>query len=151
MRRATTRTQSASLSLKYFYPRSPCGERPNLQRNQHQKKHISIHALLAESDITQKKRNQPGKLFLSTLSLRRATFHHSGTFTIISHFYPRSPCGERPGTLDPKKYDRTFLSTLSLRRATVFPCFIIIDVKEHFYPRSPCGERLLTNIGRTLT
>ena len=24
-----TRTQSASLSLKYFYPRSPCGERPS--------------------------------------------------------------------------------------------------------------------------
>ena len=35
-----------------FYPRSPYGERPNLQRNQHQRKKISIHALLTESDTT---------------------------------------------------------------------------------------------------
>ena len=34
-----------------FYPRSPCGERPNLRQNQHRRKRISIHALLAESDM----------------------------------------------------------------------------------------------------
>ena len=56
-----------------FYPRSPCGERPNLRRNQRQRKQISIHALLAESDIF-RKRNTPSHYpFLSTLSLRRAT------------------------------------------------------------------------------
>ena len=34
---------------KYFYPRSPCGERRALLAI-HTKSHISIHALLAESD-----------------------------------------------------------------------------------------------------
>ena len=44
------RVNSMLTLIQNFYPRSPCGERPNLQRNQHQRKQISIHALLAESD-----------------------------------------------------------------------------------------------------
>ena len=55
---------------------------------------ISIHALLAESD----KKN--------VLSVTRST-----------HFYPRSPCGER---------------RLSAVRSSS---------PSNFYPRSPCGER----------
>ena len=35
-------------------------------------------------------------VFLSTLSLRRATAGVSGVSMGVSHFYPRSPCGERP-------------------------------------------------------
>ena len=35
---------------KYFYPRSPCGERPANAVDQILPGHISIHALLAESD-----------------------------------------------------------------------------------------------------
>ena len=34
----------------YFYPRSPCGERPQKQREGELMATISIHALLAESD-----------------------------------------------------------------------------------------------------
>ena len=34
--------------------------------------------------------------FLSTLSLRRATFRLGGVFYSHADFYPRSPCGERP-------------------------------------------------------
>ena len=64
--------KSMLLHLKYFYPRSPCGER--------------LSALAPEENPTQ---------FLSTLSLRRATYY----FTL-------------PGT------SSVFLSTLSLRRAT---------------------------------
>ena len=78
-----------------FYPRSPCGERPQ--------------ALSVTGSESQ---------FLSTLSLRRATFrgdhgHISGDISIHAllaesdlflrsgpmmrpYFYPRSPCGERP-------------------------------------------------------
>ncbi len=56
---------------------------------------ISIHALLAESDRHKKIQNARACLFLSTLSLRRATF----------------------GTLL-KCLRKRFLSTLSLRRAT---------------------------------
>ena len=34
-------------------------------------------------------------LFLSTLSLRRATGGKCQDLPLDSHFYPRSPCGER--------------------------------------------------------
>ena len=124
-----------------FYPRSPCGERLGALWVLSTQIRISIHALLAESDRAKSgqprlPRNfyprspcgeRPDLLivtvaldgFLSTLSLRRATF-----------------C-----KIDTRGCKKTFLSTLSLRRATgswlarLAPC-------AHFYPRSPCGERL---------
>ena len=37
--------------LAYFYPRSPCGERPRVARTPTTVVTISIHALLAESDV----------------------------------------------------------------------------------------------------
>ena len=79
--------------------------------------------------------------FLSTLSLRRATYpgRHPNAGGIISihallaesdphcykqtayffYFYPRSPCGERRLTAQAAAGHRKFLSTLSLRRATL--------------------------------
>ena len=57
---------------RYFYPRSPCGER------------------LQEQILV-----QSAHLFLSTLSLRRATFCDVSLNYKEVHFYPRSPCGER--------------------------------------------------------
>ena len=56
-----------------FYPRSPCGERLLFQARKRTKQNISIHALLAESDLAGP--SGPAFLyrFLSTLSLRRAT------------------------------------------------------------------------------
>ena len=38
------------LSLNYFYPRSPCGERHPSVMQEIAQQRISIHALLAESD-----------------------------------------------------------------------------------------------------
>ena len=61
-------------------------------------------------------------LFLSTLSLRRATHCNKIFKRRILYFYPRSPCGERlTGAM---QYLRSFvfLSTLSLRRATAPSC-----------------------------
>ena len=78
---------------------------------------ISIHALLAESDLDRWLAGLKGTLFLSTLSLRRATILVN-TFSKIFEF----------------------LSTLSLRRATIKPVLCKIDTRD-FYPRSPCGER----------
>ena len=124
----------------YFYPRSPCGERHGNYPSGCQRPCISIHALLAESDrITQGdnfqqshfyprspcgERRKPIQtdglffLFLSTLSLRRATTLICEVIAVITisihallaesdrlwtilyscpgNFYPRSPCGERP-------------------------------------------------------
>ena len=79
---------------------------------------ISIHALLAESDEPATSRNDKHDIFLSTLSLRRATQKALDQLTRPTYFYPRSPCGER--LFNPLKafIILTFLSTLSLRRAT---------------------------------
>ena len=57
---------------------------------------ISIHALLAESDRTMTTTICTASKFLSTLSLRRATWKRFPPTCSIRHFYPRSPCGERP-------------------------------------------------------
>ena len=56
----------------YFYPRSPCGERPV----------VSCTSCLP-------------LVFLSTLSLRRATNWPRVMVSPTLYFYPRSPCGER--------------------------------------------------------
>ena len=110
----------AELNIRqiHFYPRSPCGERQFSY-------FLHIHRLL----------------FLSTLSLRRATAQIAPFFRNNRNFYPRSPCGERrtsvvssAGTTGISIHallaesdvnraidvveSRQFLSTLSLRRAT---------------------------------
>ena len=101
-----------------FYPRSPCGERQRANRLANAPPHISIHALLAESDLGGMSDKLIGSVFLSTLSLRRAT-----------HF----------GFLWSSRL-RKFLSTLSLRRATAAKNGSTRS-NRNFYPRSPCGER----------
>ena len=126
-----------------FYPRSPCGERPSVKWQfkryiiisihallaesdrlcpicQWRRSLISIHALLAESDVSGLGRAARPGLFLSTLSLRRATRHDRQGLGQIVHFYPRSPCGERLFKNHIFFHYSLFLSTLSLRRATYF-------------------------------
>ena len=127
-----------------FYPRSPCGERLRIFTNGKQLVHISIHALLAESDPLVNMRNTLSPVFLSTLSLRRATAEIVSRSLMFcqflstlslrratssfcqsdsqrGHFYPRSPCGERQVVAYFFAPHDIFLSTLSLRRATVSP------------------------------
>ena len=99
LRRATLFSAHAAPQSLYFYPRSPCGERPSDIVTIKQEATISIHALLAESDG------------------RYRRCHH-----YARNFYPRSPCGERlVGHCDGVWYV-VFLSTLSLRRATGTDC-----------------------------
>ena len=59
--------------MLYFYPRSPCGERQYRLCQLQYHYFISIHALLAESDVVSTVKFARPVLFLSTLSLRRAT------------------------------------------------------------------------------
>ena len=125
---------------KDFYPRSPYGERPpNTLR------HCTTY------------------LFLSTLSLRRATIvsgagnntirisihalltesdgHQSSGNSIDTYFYPRSPYGERRH----KKHlisQAEHISIHALLTESDYrapPNNLMI---QHFYPRSPYGERL---------
>ena len=97
---------------------------------------ISIHALLAESDYLCPVQPSAVVVFLSTLSLRRATtsdFSNGDDQLIISihallaesdrptlyplhrqqHFYPRSPCGERRPKW-PKHQQETLISIHAL-------------------------------------
>ena len=95
LRRATGRGPSRPLGGRHFNPRSPCGERLTIRDGFHFEdifqstlslrratdfrpgfRHrcgISIHALLAESDVDGIGRENQNQLFQSTLSLRRAT------------------------------------------------------------------------------
>ena len=84
--------------------------------------------------------NPQATIFLSTLSLRRATIVMAVLLMFSLYFYPRSPCGERHITIITICTVLKFLSTLSLRRATSIHN-AKIDKHDDFYPRSPCGER----------
>ena len=101
---------------------------------------ISIHALLAESDVNEIPYQRQIDQFLSTLSLRRATKLIACQSGPPLDFYPRSPCGERPPPSPPKArvlknfYPR---SPCGERRRNRF----CPTCQWNFYPRSPCGER----------
>ena len=77
--------------------------------------------------------------FLSTLSLRRATFASPFSIFWICHFYPRSPCGERRVSSVINDVINYFYprSPCGERPA----CIIYTPLSIYFYPRSPCGER----------
>ena len=101
---------------------------------------ISIHALLAESDPKRLQAQLHGTQFLSTLSLRRATNCSKKATNTNTHFYPRSPCGERLAVPDLGKRDVRISIHALLAESdpwTRLPKTGICD----FYPRSPCGER----------
>ena len=118
LRRATAPAQRSTLKESDFYPRSPCGERLFHFNHTILIQCISIHALLAESDQSRVVSRQTVQRFLSTLSLRRATYAPLWYNYSIAHFYPRSPCGERHRERFHRSACPQFLSTLSLRRAT---------------------------------
>ena len=68
-------------------------------------------------------------IFLSTLSLRRATLRGKAPNKARYNFYPRSPCGERLFAHPGRVGAALFLSTLSLRRATIMTTIICIVLK----------------------
>ena len=74
LRRATKLKPRQTRTDTNFYPRSPCGERHKYHIADRVRAYISIHALLAESDEPTAARNDKNDIFLSTLSLRRATY-----------------------------------------------------------------------------
>ena len=73
LRRATWPPVRDIIQWEDFYPRSPCGERHRTASRIAKQHFISIHALLAESDVMDTLKLASAMLFLSTLSLRRAT------------------------------------------------------------------------------
>ena len=151
-----------------FYPRSPCGERhksngsrctspqflstlslrratawPLLRCERYW--HISIHALLAESDI--RKNPIPCQVgqFLSTLSLRRATGGTTTSLIAFDDFYPRSPCGERRTSAIASTTHQT-ISIHALLAESDLASPVYCNAERYFYPRSPCGERPFSSL-----
>ena len=102
-------------------------------------KNISIHALLAESDFGKINTRGSKKVFLSTLSLRRATPNKSRIRNRNRDFYPRSPCGERHQSQGLQKaYSNFYPRSPCGERPSSWSA---TATSQHFYPRSPCGER----------
>ena len=125
---------------EHFYPRSPCGERRgihiiwaytskflstlSLRRATSfivysiTGKYISIHALLAESDMSGTDFYRSAIISIHAL-LAESDRAYQRYFAPDENFYPRSPCGERHAGVH--------------------------HIRHHnnFYPRSPCGERLI--------
>ena len=152
-----------------FNPRPPCGERlicasaclfhlafqsrPSLRRatqirNREQILHVvSIHALLAESDLLLRRRPNLRNGFQSTPSLRRATTRNRtlpaqpevsihallaesdweaiSTGSALTSFNPRPPCGERLSFSVKWEKNGVFQSTPSLRRATASTVHVV--------------------------
>ena len=89
------RGASESIGTLHFYPRSPCGER------------LMDTLILADT-----------MLFLSTLSLRRATYTIPETLVPRQFLSTLSLRRATPPVRDVIQWEGIFLSTLSLRRAT---------------------------------
>ena len=118
LRRATANWFDLWGWAEYFYPRSPCGERPGMNVTSNFK-HTFLSTLSLRRATLGGRVSQGNKLqFLSTLSLRRATNLAELNIRQIQNFYPRSPCGERHFDTLSALAPEEFLSTLSLRRAT---------------------------------
>ena len=107
-------------SRLHFYPRSPCGERLVGAPEGADFGHISIHALLAESDQTAYFLSTDGMKFLSTLSLRRATVEKVPADVYYQAFLSTLSLRRATRQTYHRYEPQEFLSTLSLRRATRF-------------------------------
>ena len=118
LRRATAPPYNLMIQHTNFYPRSPCGERrPASHLSKFNTSYFYPRSPCGER-LFEYIQAGTGILFLSTLSLRRATSDVSERESLAEDFYPRSPCGERPQQRHLTKHPQKFLSTLSLRRAT---------------------------------
>ena len=116
LRRATWFWRTCLPPCGNFYPRSPCGERRELPRNGTAKTDFYPRSPCGERPFF-KGRSCFSGIFLSTLSLRRAT---------LSIF-----------TLPP--FVR--ISIHALLAESDESCCRCRSARRYFYPRSPCGER----------
>ena len=104
---------------RYFYPRSPCGERLCTDICRRNGIKISIHALLAESDGRHGRPcDRPSRRFLSTLSLRRATGIADAVALALDISIHALLAESDTSIRCSLNHYLAFLSTLSLRRAT---------------------------------
>ena len=166
LRRATGRIAPAAPSGYYFYPRSPCGERLMCAVRDATDNVISIHALLAESDFGPVGKSVSGRYISIHALLAESDFPAERSCTLSAIFLSTLSLRRATCSAPSWKITQRFLSTLSLRRATSYRYPLLrsylgisihallaesdssllpqIHFMRHFYPRSPCGERRLT-------
>ena len=131
----------------YFYPRSPCGERQVMRSIWIWSAEFLSTLSLRRATFFANVKNVWDHVFLSTLSLRRATTMRPWMQAAMTYFYPRSPCGERHGAeLDihhnfPISIHALLAESDSAGQAEK-------PGNRDFYPRSPCGERRPDNFVR---
>ena len=96
LRRATQQKSGDGKTNVNFYPRSPCGERQGTQLTVADVYKISIHALLAESDLTVPDLGKRDVwISIHALLAESDLDRRLANFVSLNNFYPRSPCGER--------------------------------------------------------
>ena len=126
--------------LVNFYPRSPCGERPGCQRLCGRPTRDFYPRSPCGERLINNVIDGINKIFLSTLSLRRATKLLTKRFcNALISIHALLAESDKLNINRPTK-TIIFLSTLSLRRATSASCSCR-NARPDFYPRSPCGER----------
>ena len=155
--------------MRYFNPRSPCGERPLKPAISFCVIAISIHAPRVGSDqlllslvrllaIFQSTLPVWGATcyagyvagcdygFQSTLPVWGATWISSPGSLMIPYFNPRSPCGERPGIMTTARYLQDDFNPRS--PCGERPLHLVSEpaYTPYFNPRSPCGERPRTTL-----
>ena len=164
-RGATSVLAKTPYSLRYFYPRSPRGERrhgdagdaglarflstlpargaTNTRRQFQARQRISIHAPREGSDAAGRYRPD-GHPHFYPRSPRGERRYKTSRHRSARHFYPRSPRGERHDAFVHVDARSKFLSTLPARGATreTWPG---LSRHRDFYPRSPRGERPFLN------
>ena len=123
-----------------FYPRSPCGERLVVNK-QRPRSYIFLSTLsLRRATFGKNKNAAESQKFLSTLSLRRATLPDLRLHSAATHFYPRSPCGERQRAVAHVALCG-YISIHALLAESDTAAVRHTRQRRDFYPRSPCGER----------
>ena len=124
MRRATPKHINHVSNLLNFYPRSPCGER-----------------------LSKRRLPSSCRRFLSTLSLRRATYVFETGLHSCNDFYPRSPCGERLARCRCWVLSNAISIHALLAESDPEQLRTVrVSSSQDFYPRSPCGERPISTV-----
>ena len=100
---------------------------------------ISIHALLAESDVMPVSLQVIPLISIHAL-LAESDQNRPRPSTRIYNFYPRSPCGERRDVIAVMTDAQSISIHALLAESDNADCNYRSG-HRYFYPRSPCGER----------
>ena len=129
----------------YFNPRSPCGERRGPSPALWTCTPISIHAPRVGSDGTAPAPGSQRSISIHAPRVGSDDFFDEEV-TVLGHFNPRSPCGERPEA-SVEILKKSLISIHAPRVGSDHHQRLGHQARLDFNPRSPCGERRTSNRG----